>query len=326
MRWRLLSLITVLAAGAVAPFLVTDSILRFAINTLVMATIAVSWSILARAGQESLGHAAFFGLGAYVAALLTADGGASIGLAIGVIVVGGVVALGLALVLSTPLLRVQGAYFALAMLAVAEIFHRVALRLEFIGGQAGLLVAGIDSPLPTYHIEFYIIFFVTLLAVIISWRLKNTTFELATAALRDNITTATAVGISRVKYQRYALLISGFLTGLSGAFFVYLNQYAQPNIMFGIEFSLDPLVFALFGGFYSVVGPVIGAVLVRALDFYVFSPLLGSGSIMLYGGILIVAVLYFPRGITPLIDRGVARLRTRLEERGERHSPEEEQT
>lgn len=283
---------------AVLPYLLSTPQLRFAVNTSLMLVIAVSWSILARTGQESFGHAALFGVGGYTVAVLSTWGGTS---AFVNIVAAAMITLFFGYLISFPLLRTTGAYFALAFLAIAEVLRQTLLRVRTLGAEGGMTVDGYPAYMGLYQLEFYLAALAALVVVLVSWQLSKTRFELAGEAIRDNVTSATAAGISRVRYQRIGLLVSSLFTGIAGGMYIHVNRFVQPEIVFGLERSLDPLVYSLFGGAFTILGPVVGTIILRILEFTLFAPYLGGASVAVLGIILIIVVLFMPEGIWPKV-------------------------
>ncbi len=283
---------------------------RFYLLTLtfgyLFAGLAISWFLLARAGQISLGHAAFFGLGAYASALSVLRLGVSpwVGLLLGI-----VTAVLFAVVVGLVCFRFHGLYFALATFAAAEVAKALVLNWDSLtyGAQGlvgipafptfnlgGLRVDFQASRLPNYYVA--LIFLVVTLLIV--HRVIRGSLGLAFTAVRESEEAAGAIGIDPMRIKMMALLISAAVTGGGGALYAHLLHYLEPNLAFSVSVSSLPLVMSLFGGLASLAGPLIGGLLLYLVDALVFQSFFPTWHLVLYGATLIFVVLYMPRGLT----------------------------
>lgn len=282
---------------------------RFYLLTLtfgyLFASLALSWFLLARAGQISLGHAAFFGLGAYASALGTLRLGVSpwLGLVLGL-----AVAVLFAVPVGVVCFRFQGLYFALATFAAAEVAKAVVLNWNSLtyGAQGVVGIPGfpaIDlggrhvdfaaSRLPSYYVA--LTFLTTTLLVV--HRLLSGSLGLAFTAVRESEDAAQAIGIDPMRIKMIALLVSAAVTGAGGALYAHLLHYLEPHLVFNVSISSLPLVMSLFGGLVSLAGPLVGGLTLYLVDELIFQSLFPTWHQVLYGATLIFVVLYMPRGV-----------------------------
>ena len=300
MRRELVGWAIFVAVCAALPWLgiSADRYLMFLANVMLMFMIlALSWDVVARTGQLSLAHGAFFGLGAYTVAI--AYRSAHIpplpGLALAAIV-GGAVAIGLGLVT----LRLRGIYFAIATLAFAEVLRTAALQLpDVTGGNVGI------SMPPLFDgdrvLSYYLVGLVFVLAVALSVWVRHSRMRYAVTAIRANETVAAVMGVSVVRTKIALFAAAAALAALAGAFYMPFITHTDPADAFDISRSVAALVFPIFGGLYTTIGPVIGTIVLRSLEEYLrVTPPWKDGYQVVYGLVIVVAVLFMPRGLVGL--------------------------
>lgn len=281
-----------------------DYILQVFTNALLFATMALAWNILGISGSVSLGHAAFFGAGAYGSALLSLDLGLSPWLTIPL---GGLIATGLGLIMGLICLRLRGAYFALATLAFVEIPRVITDNWdELTRGSIGLVgLPGLPSlHLGSWHIDigssvtasYYLVYIYALVLLCIVGFVFRSNIGLALQAVREEEIAAEAVGIQTNSFRLFSLLLSAFFTGVSGACYAHMVRYIGPGLVYGIHFSAIPMIFAICGGRFTIIGPALAALILYPVDQFIFHPLLPSGHEFLYGVVLILTILFLPAG------------------------------
>ncbi len=279
-------------------------VLQVFTHALLLATLALSWNILGMSGSISLGHAAFFGVGAYASALFSIEKGFSLWLTIPF---GGLFSTGVALVMGLICLRLRGAYFALATLAFVEIPRVITDNWDGLTrGSMGLVgLPGLPSfDLGPWHINigssltasYYFVFMYALVLLCLVGFLFRSNLGLALQAIREEEIAAEAVGIRTDSFRLLSLLLSAFFTGVSGACYAHLVGYIGPELVFGLHFSALPMILAICGGRFSIIGPALAALILYPVDQFVFHPLLPAGHEILYGVVLIMAVLFMPAG------------------------------
>ena len=283
-----------------------DRYLMLLANVMLMfMTLALSWDVVARTGQLSLAHGAFFGLGAYSVAIAFRLWAVPplAGLVIAA-VVGGSIALGLGLVT----LRLRGIYFAIATLAFAEVWRTVALQLpDLSGGTVGIAMAPLFDG--DRIASYYVIGAIFVLALALSLAVRWSRWQYAVTAVRANETVARVMGLDVVRVKVGLFAASATLAALAGGFYMPFITHTDPFDAFDIGRSVSSLVFPIFGGLYTSAGPVIGTIVMRSLEEYLrVTPPWKDGYQVLYGLVIVVAVLFMPRGLLGLIQPYVGRL------------------
>ena len=269
------------------------------------ATLATAWNLLAYGGQISFGHAAFFGLGAYGAAL-TSLAGVSPWAAIAA---GGAVAVVGALMIGAAAARLGGAALALATLAYAELWRGIAQNWTAVsGGGAGLV--GIP-PLPALaagpldltrgHAGSYYVSLAVLAAALgVFGLMTRSRLGLALRAVREAADRAALLGIRPITWKLASFALSALLTGLAGGLYVHMVRVVEPDLVFGRFFSIVPLVMAMFGGLHSVLGPALAALGLHLVSELLLPPVAPALHQLPYAVALIVVILYLPGGLASL--------------------------
>jgi branched-chain amino acid transport system permease protein len=292
------------------PLVTPAYFLHIVIQILLWGFVYTAWSMMGRFGFVSLGHGAFMGIGAYVPALLwnyqSVTPWIGIPLAIALSVV-------LALVIGYPCfrLRVVGHYFALVTLALGQVvmLSIVAAR-EFTGGSLGMTqkTAGhswyaLQFPDKTY---FYgIAFAVWLGGLVVWWLIDRGIGREALEAISEDEDAAEAIGIDVMREKLRVTVVSAALTALGGAIFSQYLMYLNPETVSGIAVSLQIVFAAIAGGMYAMLGPTVGAVLTisltEGLRVWFGTSYIGAAN-TIYGILLIVFIIFMPRGIIGLFE------------------------
>jgi branched-chain amino acid transport system permease protein len=266
----------VLALALAFPFISfgdrTQFVQQIAVFVLSSATLALSWDVLARTGQLSLAHAAFYGLGAYSFGLLATAG--------------------------VP--QMLAFLFGIATLAFTEVVKTIVNQLNFTGGPQGYLVPALldGNFVPLYYLGLGVL----VLLILISSFILRSKLGFAFTAIRQGELVARVLGVDVTRYKLLAFVISSFFVGLTGAFVAGKTFYITPPSAFDTGVSVVALVMPIFGGLYSSAGPVLAAVILRVLE-EVLKLLAPSAYLIAYGAILVFSILYLPRGILGLLAR-----------------------
>lgn len=295
-------------------------VMSLLVASMVIGGIALSWALLGNlGGMISFGHAAFFGVGAYTSAVLSMKYGVPV---LAALLLGGVGALVAALAM-LPVLRLRGPYFALAILAYAHIFRILATEwTSMTGGSGGLssiarlpTVLGLDlsSKIGAY---FVILLIVAVFALVYA-RVRESHYGLALRAMHESEDATRVVGVNSTVLKGMMLLLSAFMCGVVGAFNAHYISFLEPDYAFSALWVTIPIVAAIFGGYRSITGPVIGAVVVYLLDQLVFKNLIPSGHQLVLGALLVAMIVFSPDGLLPLL-RKVGKLGKRNS--GEQHA------
>ncbi|AWK84846.1 branched-chain amino acid ABC transporter permease [Azospirillum thermophilum] len=302
-------LIAVLALAYVGVPLVFGGnayILGLIVAALTIAGVSVAWALLGNlGGMVSFGHAAFFGVGSYVSAVLAMKLGVPVFAAM---VLGGVGA-AVASVATMPALRLKGPYFALAMLAYAHIFQILATEMTPVTGGAGGLLSIPRFP-TVMGVEFgektggyLIVLTIVVLAALAYDAIRRSAWGLALKAMHDTEQATRVVGVPSTHLKAAMLVLSAFITGVVGAFNAHFISFLQPDYAFASTWTVLPIAAAIFGGYRTVWGPVVGSLAIYLLDQLVFKELMPHGHQLVLGALLCVMILFSPGGLMPLLVR-----------------------
>ena len=278
--------------------------LEVLITVLFVGYLGSSWNILGGyAGQFSLGHAAYFGIGAYTSTLLYLRLGVSPWLGM---IAGALVAALFGLLAGFLSFRygLRGPYFSLVTLAFAEMLRVVAVNTKAVGSSIGLVIPNrVSAPasfiftgkLPYY----YIVLVMALAAVALTWRLERSKLGYALVAIRENEDAAEAAGVDALGMKLSAMALSSFLTGVGGTFYAQYFAYIDPTVTFGPGISIQALLQAIVGGAGTVLGPFVGAFVLTPVSELTRAFIRGRAGvdIMVYGLILILVISFLPHGL-----------------------------
>ncbi len=288
-----------LAAGLLlAPLIAERGTLNDLWNVAFAVVLASAWNLLGGfAGQISLGYSAFVGIGAYTTVLL-ADAGWSPWVTLPV---GAALAVLFSVVVGLPTFRLRGPYFSIATIGVGEAVRVIASGMEFTGGSSGLRM-----PSSSFHFlpNYYGMAALALLTVaVVAW-VRSSAFGLALSAIRQDIDAAEALGIHSTRYKLFAHALSAALVGAAGGLFAMNFQYISPGSVFDFRLSLSIVLMPIVGGIGTIIGPVLGAVLFSYLQIKLLaSPTLRDSYLFIYGGLLMLVMLFEPRGMVGLWER-----------------------
>jgi branched-chain amino acid transport system permease protein len=258
--------------------------------------IGMAWNLLGGyCGQVSFGHAAFFGMGAYSAGLLYHHLGLSAwwGLLISVPVL-----TVFSLMIGFICLRLRGPYFALATLAMGEVFRVTAENLvKFTGGDVGILIRERTWVVKTWY--YYIILLLGIGAFLLVKKVIESKWGYYFVSIREDQDAASSLGINTTLYKTIALCLSGALTGVAGAFYMNYMGYIDPKIVFALhDISIVTIMVVMVGGVATYWGPTVGAIIMVFLAELIRSnPSLGVAHQTLFGILLIIIIIFLPNGI-----------------------------
>jgi len=281
------------------------------------AYLGQAWNILGGyAGQLSVGHAAFVGIGAYVTAVLSLSWGVTpwIGMFAGA---AAAAALGAVTGFLGFRFRLRGFYFVLLTVAFAEICRIVALNTEAIGGAVGLYITFTGDPrqfqFQNPRAYYYIALGLMLSATAVVWMVERSRLGAYLIAIREDEEAAEALGIDTFRCKLYASVLSAFLTGLGGAFHAFYYFSLQPNSLFGIPLSVEIIIRPIVGGAGTLLGPILGSFILSPLaelSRTYFAAAGWSGAhLIAYGALLVAVVLFLPQGAYPYLARFARRSR-----------------
>jgi len=291
-----LILVPVVAAFAFLPSVYGNQLLLF--NFILFIVLAQGVNVIyGFTGYLPFGYVGFFGAGAYGFSLMVLHLQASPFLAI---IVGVAAALALGLVL-TPLFRLSGAYFSIANLAAALAVLQVVANpnLEnYTRGPYGISLSGIFNP-PLAYATALAVLAATLFIVIV---LRNSKFGLALQAIREDPISAGMAGINVVRERIIAWLLSAAIAGFAGSVFAWYASVFYPETVFSGEFTIFAIVFALFGGTATVLGPILGVVILYGI-YNIVGISTPQYFQLIYGALIIALVLFLPNGLVSILRR-----------------------
>ncbi|MGO8968671.1 MAG: branched-chain amino acid ABC transporter permease [Myxococcaceae bacterium] len=287
-------------AGALllAPLVAQRGTLNDLWNVAFAVVLASAWNLLGGfAGQISLGYSVFVGIGAYTTVLL-AGAGWSPWLTLPM---GAALAVVFSVLVGLPTFRLRGPYFSIATIGVGEAVRVLASGVEFTGGSSGLRM-----PSGNFHFlaNYYGMAALALLTVGVVAFIRANAFGLALEAIRQDIDAAEALGIASTRAKLLAHAVSAGLVGAAGGLFAMNFQYISPGSVFDFRLSLSIVLMPIVGGIGTLVGPVLGAVLFSYLQIKLLaSPMLRDSYLFIYGGLLMLVMLFEPRGMVGLFER-----------------------
>lgn len=293
-----------IAPGLVAllPLLVTSPYYQHVIIiALIWVVIGSSWNLLAGfTGQVSFGHAIFFGTGAYTAGMLNMHFGLSPWWGM---LLGGPVALVVGLIIGWICFRLRGPYFALATIAMGEIFHLLAKFFNGLtGGMEGILIIqSWRSKLPYYYIALGL----ALACVLFIKFIMRTKWGYYFISVREDQDAAESMGISAWKYKSVSLAVSSFFTGLAGALFMNYMGFIDPEVVFSLHFiSIMAILVGIIGGVGTVWGPAVGAFIMVGIQELFRSAIFGlaptwvsEAHALVFGVLVILVILFMANGV-----------------------------
>ena len=297
-----------LALLAAVPFVTASNVvLNFLVMALIIALVGQGWNVLGGyGGQYSFGHAAFFGTGAYVSAILQMHYGVNawaafvIGIAAGALV--GAVIGGL-----TFRTGLRGSYFALVTLAFAEVLRIVASVAPITGAGVGTLIK-LDLRPEAFQFQsrapfYWIILALVGISMLLVHAIENSRFGAYLVAVRENEEAARALGVDATRIKVLAMTISAAITAAGGGFYAQYFLFLDAPIAYGPWISIEALLAPIIGGIGTVFGPLLGALVVKTLGELTK---LATGDapgldLVIYGLVLVAVIGFAPRGIAGLI-------------------------
>jgi ABC-type branched-subunit amino acid transport system ATPase component/ABC-type branched-subunit amino acid transport system permease subunit len=304
------------AALALAAYpLVSDDLYyqNMIILSLVFAIGAVGLNIISGyGGYISLGQGAFLGLGAYTLAILsTRVEGVSVWLWVPL---AGVVAGLFAALLGVIALRTRGPSFVIITIAFLFLLQLVATNWKDLTNGTG----GLTLPLPMWSVDiqnwpfYYSLYALLAASLLLSWRIRRTKFGMGLIAMREDEDKAATVGIDTPVYKLLGFVASAVFVGMAGAIYGYYLAFVDPLGMFNILLSVQILLSMLLGGRGTLWGPVLGAFLIEPLNEFSNNSLGGGNArLLVFGGLMMLVVLFLPRGILPTVEGWIAARRAR---------------
>ena len=297
---RLIALIFFVLLFLIPVFIQQPYILRMLIFANMFVIFAVSWDFISGyTGQMNFGHALFFGVAAYVTAMLNRPEPLGPGWPIWVTIpLGALAAVVAGVVMCLPALRLRGPYLALVTLAFPLILLGIIFSFtQFTGGELG--ISGIDRISDSRTTDYYISVVVMLVSVLIMWKLTDAQSSLVRTgiimhAIREDEIAARASGINTIRYKLFAFAVGGFFAGIAGAMYAHFLRIAGPSSL-DLTLSFQAIIWTVFGGIVSIYGAVVGV--------YILYPLteslrfISQYRLLIFAVIVILILLFMPEGI-----------------------------
>jgi branched-chain amino acid transport system permease protein len=315
MRWLAAAVVAVLLALPAFPSVFGSYAVTVFTLIFFYGFLGQAWNVLGGyAGQLSAGHAAFLGVGAYTAALLSAEAGVTPWLGM---FAGGALAAVLGAVVGFLGFRfgLRGFYFVLLTVAFSEICRIIAANTEAVGGALGYYITFTGNPRQFQFQDTRAYYYIALALMVaatglVAW-LERRRFGVYLAAIRDDEAACEAAGVDTFRYKMLAMLLSSFLTGVGGTFYAYYLFSLQPNTVFGVPLSVEIIIRPIVGGAGTVLGPVVGSFILSPLAelarHYFAQGGWHGAHLVVYGALLVAVVLFLPEGAYPRLARALRR-------------------
>jgi branched-chain amino acid transport system permease protein len=281
-----------------APFFLERGALNDLWSLALAVTLASAWNILGGfAGQVSLGYSAFLGIGAYTTALLSLRGvnpflTLPLGAALAAI---------FSVIIGLPAFRLRGPYFTIATIGVGEAVRVCAATVSFTGGSSGLRMPA--GSFDFNHNYFSMVVLAIVTVAVAAW-VKHSALGRALSAIRQDIDAAEALGVNSTVFKLAAHALSAAIVAIAGSLYAINFQYIAPSSVFDFQLSLSIVLMPIIGGVGSVAGPILGALIVSTLQIKLLTlPALRDSFLFIYGGLLILVMMFEPKGLVGISRR-----------------------
>jgi len=274
------------------------------------ATMGLAWNLIGGyAGQISLGHAIFFGTGAYTSTLMLMKLGITPWLGM---LAGGLLSVGIAFVIGYPCFKLAGHYFAIATIAIGEIAMVLMINWDWAGSAVGLTLPILEEGLWNFEFHttkapyYYIAFGIMVFALLVTYGVDRSKLGFYFKAIKGDLEGARSLGINTHRYKFYALALSAFLTSICGSFYAQYVLFIDPDSTFPLLLSIILCLVATLGGVGTIVGPVIGAAILIPISEFTRIYLGGGGKgtdLILYGFLIMIISIYQPFGVIGIAKR-----------------------
>jgi branched-chain amino acid transport system permease protein len=292
------------------------AVTNYGVYALIYLTVASAWNIFSgNTGYISLGMAVFYGSGAYAFGAAASgwhlEGDSAFILVLFAGVVGALIAVPFGLIA----LRVRRHTFIVITIAVFFIFQLLAYNLAFTHGTIGMNAPFLSWPAASYNTPFYYIALaIAAVTILVAWLIRRSRFGLQLRAIRDDEDRARGLGVRTMRVKLSAFMISGAFTAMIGSVWFYYVTQVQPNTGFDPLFDLTIVLMAFLGGYGSIAGTALGALIIEPLTLWLNTqPQFAGGylSEILLGAIFLLVVLFMPRGIVPTAGEWITKIRSR---------------
>lgn len=296
------TLIVLLVAVAFPTFVQNDYFIHILVMAGINILLVLSLNIISGfVGYISLGHAAFFGIGAYTSALLALKG---VPVWIAMFLSMPTAAL-IGFLIGYPVLRLKGHFFAIATLGFGQIVHLILMNwMDVTRGPMG--ISGIPKPEAILGLDFsqkihyyYLALLLVILVIYLSLRIKNSKSGRALLAIKTDDVTASTMGVDVTYYRIFAFVWSAAIAGLAGSFYAHFVLFLSPET-FKLATSINILLMLLIGGIGSISGSVLGGLFITVLSEYLRT--FADYQMLIYGALIVVVVIFAPKGLQGFIE------------------------
>jgi branched-chain amino acid transport system permease protein len=253
-------------------------------------------------GYVPFGHVAFFGVGAYTTAILRANYGVPMLLAI----LGGAIAAQMLAIIIMPTLRLRGVYFAIVNFSISEAMRVVFTNLptDFSGGSFGISLSKYYNPVASY----YAMFVVAALALATVWWVAHARLNISLKAIKEDDVAAEVIGVNTTRAKVLAWQLTALFPGLAGGVNAWFTAVVDPSTAFDSIITVTTITYTVFGGAGTIIGPLIGTLTLYAINDVIWS-VFPFANLMVFGLILTLVVLLIPQGVVGLVINRLPRLR-----------------
>ena len=282
------------AAALAVPFLGNEYAVSFTIQLLVFAILGYSWNLIGGyAGYTHFGQVCFFGLGGYTGALLIQKVGMAWYFAVPLAALAGIL---LAIPLGAAMLRLKGPYFAIGMFGLTRVLESCVLGFDSLTqGGTGLYLVPLDDLKPVY----FTLVGVALLVMLGTWRLDNSRLGLKLLAIREDEQAADALGVRTTRLKIGTFIVSAIAPAAVGALYAVYLGFIDPPTAFSPVMELTTIAIVLLGGMGTVLGPLVGAIVLSVVNELLWARF-PEYYLAIVGALILLAVLFMPRGIANL--------------------------
>jgi branched-chain amino acid transport system permease protein len=311
--------VLLLLIAIIFPLVISNQVAtQIGVDTMLFVAATVAWNLFSGfTGYISLGAAVFFGTGAYTVGIAAQDwnitGNMEFALLPLAALAAGVVAVPFGLIA----LRVRRHTFVVITIAIFFIFQLMAFNLNITGGSVGISAPFLTWAPETFNIPFYYMALaLAAFAAVLSWLIRGSRFGLQLRAIRDDEDRARGLGVRAMRVKLVAFVISGVVIGLVGALWFFFIGQVLPQYGFDPLFDLSVALMAFFGGFGTLWGPILGALILEPGQQYLTLKVSNSyASELIWGSLFLLVILFLPRGVVPMVGEKAMAWRARRERR-----------
>ena len=304
-----------LLAGLIFPLVIrNETATQIAVDTLLYVAAAVAWNLFSGfSGYISLGHAVFFGVGAYTVGIAARDWHVTGDLEFALLPLAGLAAGLVAVPFGLIALRVRRHTFVVVTIAIFFIFQLMAYNLRFTGGSVGIPAPFLTWAPETYNNPFYYLALALAAGTaLLSWLIYHSRFGLQLRAIRDDEDRARGLGVRAMRVKLSAFVISGVVTGIVGAIWFFFIAQVLPQYGFDPLFDLTVALMAFIGGFGTLWGPILGALALEPVQQVMTLRLSNSyASELIWGTLFLLVIMFLSRGVLPIAGEKITARRAR---------------